>query len=74
MRTLSRYFFTGLLVLLPTWATFLILAALVSAVNRAIADLLGHVGVIATPLTSGGQVSVTSAMRSRGAWHSSSVV
>lgn len=50
MKTLSRYFLTGLLVLVPTWATFLILAALLSAVNRAISDLLGHVGVIATPL------------------------
>ena len=50
MRTLSRYFLTGLLVLLPTWATFLILSALLSAVNRAISDLLGQVGVIATPL------------------------
>ena len=50
MRTVPRYFLTGLLVLVPTWATFLILAALVSAVNRAIADFLGHVGVMATPL------------------------
>jgi uncharacterized membrane protein len=50
MRTIPRYFLTGLLVLVPTWATFLILAALVSAVNRAIADLLGHVGVMATPM------------------------
>lgn len=49
MRTLSRYFLTGLLVLLPTWATFLILSALLSAVNRAIADLLGQVGLVATP-------------------------
>ena len=49
MRTLSRCFLTGLLVLLPTWATFLILSALVSAVNHAIADLLGQVGLIATP-------------------------
>jgi uncharacterized membrane protein len=49
MRTLSRYFLTGLLVLLPTWATFLILSALFSAVNRAISDVLGPVGVIATP-------------------------
>ena len=49
MRTVSRYFLTGLLVLLPTWATFLILSALLSAVNRAIADVLGQVGVIATP-------------------------
>jgi uncharacterized membrane protein len=49
MRTLSRYFLTGLLVLLPTWATFLILSALLSAVNRAIADMLGQVGVIAPP-------------------------
>lgn len=49
MRTLSRYFFTGLLILVPTWATFLILSALWSAVDRMIATLLGQVGVIATP-------------------------
>ena len=49
MRTVSRYFLTGLLVLLPTWATFLILSALLSAVNRAIADMLGQLGVIAPP-------------------------
>jgi uncharacterized membrane protein len=49
MRTLSRYFLTGLLVLLPTWATFLILSALLSAVNRAIANMLGQLGVIAPP-------------------------
>ena len=50
MRTLSRYFFTGLLILVPTWATFLILSALLSAVDRMIAALLGQVGVIATPV------------------------
>ena len=50
MRILSRYFFTGLLILVPTWATFLILSALVSAVDRLIATLLGQVGVIATPV------------------------
>ena len=50
MRTLSRYFLTGLLVLLPTWATFLILSALLTAVNRAIADILGQIGVMATPV------------------------
>ena len=49
MRTLSRYFLTGLLVLVPTWATFLILSALVSAVNRAISEMLGQIGVIASP-------------------------
>jgi uncharacterized membrane protein len=49
MRTLSRYFLTGLLVLLPTWATFLILSALLTAVNRAISEFLGQVGVMATP-------------------------
>ena len=49
MRTLSRYFLTGLLVLVPTWATFLILSALLAAVNRAIAEFLGQVVVIATP-------------------------
>jgi uncharacterized membrane protein len=50
MRILSRYFFTGLLILVPTWATFLILSALLSAVDRLIATLLGQVGVIATPV------------------------
>ena len=50
MRSLSRYFLTGLLVLLPTWATFLILSALLTAVNRAISDILGHIGVMATPV------------------------
>jgi uncharacterized membrane protein len=50
MRSFSRYFLTGLLVLLPTWATFLILSALLTAVNRAIADILGQVGVMATPV------------------------
>jgi len=49
MRTLSRYFLTGLLVLLPTWATFLILSALLSAVNHSIADMLGQLGIIAPP-------------------------
>ena len=50
MRILSRYFFTGLLILVPTWATFLILSALLSAVDRLIATLLGQLGVIATPV------------------------
>jgi uncharacterized membrane protein len=50
MRILSRYFFTGLLILVPAWTTFLILSTLVSAVDRAIAELLGQVGVIATPV------------------------
>jgi uncharacterized membrane protein len=49
MRTLSRYVLTGLLVLVPTWATFLILSALLSAVNRAISELLAQVGVTPTP-------------------------
>jgi uncharacterized membrane protein len=50
MGTLSRHFFTGLLILVPTWATFLILSALLSAVDRTIAEFLGQVGVIATPV------------------------
>lgn len=50
MRILSRYFFTGLLILVPTWATFLILSALLSAVDHLIATLLGQLGVIATPV------------------------
>ncbi len=50
MRTLSRYFLTGLLILVPTWATFLILSALLSAVDRTITEFLGQVGVMATPV------------------------
>ena len=49
MKTLSRYFLTGLLVLVPTWATFLILSGLLSAVYRAIPDVSGPVAAIATP-------------------------
>ena len=49
METLSRYFLTGLLVLVPTWATFLILSGLLSAVYRAIPDVSGPVAAIATP-------------------------
>ena len=49
MRTIPRYFLTGLLVLLPTWATFLILSALLSAVTRLISEVLDHVGVAETP-------------------------
>ena len=52
MKTLWRYSLTGLLILLPAWATFLILSALLSAVNRAIANFLGHLGLIATPIIS----------------------
>jgi len=50
VRTLWRYCLTGLLVLIPAWATFLILSALLSTLNRVIADLLGQIGVKATPI------------------------
>jgi uncharacterized membrane protein len=50
VRTLWRYCLTGLLILIPAWATFLILSALLSTVNRVIADLPGQIGVKATPL------------------------
>jgi uncharacterized membrane protein len=50
VKTIWRYCLTGLLILIPAWATFLILAALLSTVNRAIADLPGQIGVKATPI------------------------
>lgn len=49
MKTLWRHSLAGLLILLPAWVTFLILSALVSTVNRAIADLLAPIGISATP-------------------------
>jgi len=50
VKTLSRYCLTGLLILIPAWATFLILSALLSTLNRVIADLLDQIGVNATPI------------------------
>jgi len=50
VKTIWRYCLTGLLILIPAWATFLILAALLSTVNRVIADLPGQIGVKATPI------------------------
>lgn len=50
VKTLWRYCLTGLLILIPAWATFLILSALLSTLNRVIADLLGQIGVNATPI------------------------
>jgi len=50
MRTLWRYFLAGLLILVPAWATLLILSALLSTVTRFIGDLPGQIGVTATPI------------------------
>ena len=50
MRILWRYCLTGLLILIPAWATFLILSALLSTVNRVIGDFPGQIGVKATPI------------------------
>lgn len=50
MKTLWHYSLAGLLVLVPAWATFLILSALLSTVNRVIGDLLLQIGISATPL------------------------
>jgi uncharacterized membrane protein len=44
-----RHMLGGLLVLVPAWATYLILSKLISTVNHAIEDLLAHLGVMATP-------------------------
>lgn len=48
--TLWRYSLAGLLILVPAWATFLILSALLSTVNRLIGDLLTQVGIAANPI------------------------
>lgn len=50
MKTLWRHSLTGLLVLVPAWATFLILSALMSTVNRHIGSLLAHVGISTNPV------------------------
>lgn len=50
MKTLWRHSLTGLLVLVPAWATFLILSALMSTVNRYIGSLLAHIGISANPV------------------------
>ena len=50
MRTLWRYCLAGLLILIPAWATLLILSALLSTVTRIIGDLPGQIGVKATPI------------------------
>ncbi|HEU4686266.1 MAG TPA: DUF502 domain-containing protein [Nitrospira sp.] len=44
-----HYFVPGLLVLVPAWATFLVLAALLSTVNQALAELVGYLGLSAAP-------------------------
>jgi uncharacterized membrane protein len=46
---LKRYFFTGLLVLVPAWGTFLILHALFVTVDHLLADLLGPVVISDVP-------------------------
>jgi uncharacterized membrane protein len=50
VKTLWRYSLAGLLILIPAWATFLILSALLSTVNHLIGDLLVHIGLAANPL------------------------
>jgi len=49
VKTLWRYFLAGLLILVPAWATFLILSALLSTVNHLISDILSQVGLTANP-------------------------
>ncbi len=50
LNTWARCAVTGLLILVPAWATFLILAALVRTVNHAVAGLLAQFGISATPV------------------------
>jgi uncharacterized membrane protein len=49
VKTLWRYSLAGLLILIPAWATFLILSALLSTVNHLIGGLLVHIGLAANP-------------------------
>ncbi|WP_455379674.1 DUF502 domain-containing protein [Petrachloros mirabilis] len=50
MNILWRYSAAGILILVPTWATFLILGALLSTVNKVIDDLLQQIGISAAPM------------------------
>ncbi|HJT21466.1 MAG TPA: DUF502 domain-containing protein [Nitrospira sp.] len=49
MNNIWRYFVPGLLVLVPAWATFLVLSTLVSTVDQAIAELVANMGLSAAP-------------------------
>ena len=49
MKTLWRYSFAGLIILVPAWATFLILSALLTTVNHLVGDILDQVGLTANP-------------------------
>ncbi len=48
-KTFWKYFLAGLLVLLPAWATFLILSALLQALNQLIQDLPWNIGTRLSP-------------------------
>jgi len=50
VKTFWHYFLTGLFVVVPAWATFLILSALLSTVNHFIGELLAQFGTSATPI------------------------
>ncbi len=50
MKTLWQYSLAGLLILIPAWATFMILSALLTTVNHLIGDFLSHVGLSANPI------------------------
>lgn len=52
MKFYWRYSLTGLFVLVPAWATFLILSALMSTVNHLIGNLLAQVGISTNPIFS----------------------
>lgn len=49
MKLMWRYFVPGLLVLIPAWATFLILSALASTINQGVAGLVSNLGLTAGP-------------------------
>ena len=49
MKLTWRYFVPGLLVLVPAWATFLVLSAMVGTINQTIGSLVGDLGFSVSP-------------------------
>ena len=52
MKIFWRYSLTGLFLLVPAWATFLILSALMSTVNGHIGNLFAQIGISTNPIFS----------------------
>jgi len=50
MKTVWRHAIGGIFILVPAWATFLILSALLSTINHVVGDFLAQLGISAAPL------------------------